>query len=621
MFKIISSLLRQFFFWMLIFAITRAVFLLYHINLLAVNHIPFSEAIGVFWHGLRLDIVGASYVLIFPFFLLFIQSIYSPKWLNYVNRIYTFLMLVVYSLITTAELGIYNEWKTKLTAKSLMYLDHPAEIYNSSQTATFFLLIFIFLGQIALGCFLYRKYFYRDLIWVRRSFVFSALFLILTPGFLLMGLRGGIQPIVIVQSDSYFSKHNILNLAATNSGYNIFHSIFENKKNMGKNPFAVFDEAKAKAVVKNLYAVQKDTTEFILKSKRPNIVFFLLESWTADFIESLGGLPGLTPGIAKMEKEGIMFTDFYPTGTRSEQGIASIFSGFPATPLTSVTIQPTKYGGLESFVKELENVGYSTSFYFGGELVYGNIKGYVYFNEFDRITEGYDFPSSVPRGKLGVHDADVFDRQLSEIGNDAQPFFSTVFTSSTHSPFDMHTKLEKLWDGKDQNLYLNSAIYADSCISEFFRKAKKEDWYSNTLFILTPDHSHVTYKNHNYYSPGYHHGFLLLYGDVLKDEFRGKRIETISSQVDIPKTILTQLGMEAASKFHWSKNLFNPYSKHFATISFEEGLGMIRPQGFIFYDGSKKRMMNTNIPEENQDSILLEEKSYLQVLFQEYLDL
>ena len=621
MYKIISSLLRQFFFWMLIFAIARAVFLLYHINLLVVNHIPFSEAIGVFWHGLRLDIVGASYVLIFSYFLLFIQSLYSPKWLNDVNRIYTFLMLVVYSLITTAELGIYNEWKTKLTAKSLMYLDHPAEIYNSSQTGTFFLLIFIFLAQIALGFFLYRKYFYRNLIGVKRNFIFSGLFLILTPGFLLMGLRGGIQPIVIVQSDSYFSKHNILNLAATNSGYNIFHSIFENKKNMGKNPFAVYAEAKAKAVVEDLYAVQKDTTEFILKNKRPNIVFLMLESWSADFIESLGGMPGLTPGIANMEKEGILFTDFYPTGTRSEQGIASILSGFPATPLTSVTIQPAKYGGLESMPKELEKVGYSTSFYFGGELVYGNIKGFVYFNQFDRITEGYDFPSDMPRGKLGVHDADVLDRQLSEIRSDKRPFFSMLFTSSTHSPFDMHTKLKKLWDGKDQNLYLNAANYADSCISEFFRKAKKEDWYSNTLFILTPDHSHVTYKNHNYYSPGYHHGFLLLYGDVLKDKYRGKRVGTISSQVDIPKTILTQLDVEAAKKFHWSKNLFNPYIKHFATISFEEGLGMIKPQGFIFYDGSKKRMMNTNIPEENQDSILLEEKSYLQVLFKEYLDL
>ncbi len=621
MFKIISSLLRQFVFWMLMFAIARGVFLLYHVNLLAANHIPFPEAMGVFWHGLRLDIVGASYVLIFPFFLLFVQSLYSPKWLNYINRFYTFLMLLLYSLITSAELGIYNEWKTKLTAKSLMYLDHPAEIYNSSQTGTFFLLIFIFLAQIALGYLLYQKYFYENLTWVKRNFVFSSLFLVLTPGFLLMGLRGGIQPIVIVQSDSYFSKHNILNLAATNSGYNIFHSIFENKKNMGKNPFAVYGEAKAKAVVENLYAVQKDTTEFILKAKRPNIVFLMLESWSADFIESLGGMPGLTPGIANMEKEGVMFTGFYPTGTRSEQGIASILSGFPATPLTSVTIQPSKYGGLESFVKELEKEGYSTSFYFGGELVYGNIKGYVYFNGFDRITEGYDFPGSVPRGKLGVQDADVFDRQLTEIGNDSRPFFSMLFTSSTHSPFDMHTKLQKLWDEKDQNLYLNSAIYADSCISEFFRKAKKEDWYSNTLFILTPDHSHVTYKNHNYYSPGYHHGFLLLYGDVLRDEFRGKRIGTISSQVDIPKTILTQLEMDAAGKFHWSKNLFNPYAKHFATISFEEGLGMIRPQGFVFYDGSKKRMMNTNIPEGDRDSILLEEQSYLQVLFQEYLDL
>ena len=621
MFKIIFSILKQFVFWMIIFAITRGVFLLYHTNLILGASIPLSETIAVFWHGLRLDVVGASYVMIFPFFLLVVQSLYSPKWLNYVNRVYTILMLVVYSLITTAELGIYSEWKTKLTAKAMMYLDHPAEIYNSSQTGTFFLLIFIFLAQIALGYFLYQKYFYRDLILVKRNFIFSFLFFIITPGFILMGLRGGLQPIVIVQSDSYFSKHNILNLAATNSGYNIFHSIFENKKNMGKNPFAVYGEAKAKAVVKDLYSVKKDTSNFILTTKRPNIVLILLESWTADFIESLGGMPGLTPGIADMEKEGVMFTGFYPTGTRSEQGISSIFSGFPAHPLTSVTIQPAKYGGLESMVKELKNVGYSTSFYFGGELVYGNIKGYVYFNEFDRITEGKDFPESVPQGKLGVHDADLFYRQLSEIGHDSRPFFSTMFTSSTHSPFDMPTKLQKLWDGKDQNLYLNSAVYADSCISEFFRKAKNEDWYSNTLFILTPDHSHVTYKNHNYFSPAYHHGFLLLYGDVLKDKYRGKRMSKIASQVDIPKTILTQLEIDAASKFHWSKNLFNPYTKPFATISFEEGLGMILPQGFIFYDGSKKRIMNTDLPKEKQDSILMKDNSYLQVLFQEYLDL
>ena len=621
MFKIIFSILRQFVFWMIIFALTRGVFLLYHTNLIVVGNIPLSEVFAVFWHGLRLDAVGASYVMIFPFFLLVIQSLYSPKWLNYINRVYTIFMLMVYSLITTAELGIYSEWKTKLTAKAMMYLDHPAEIYNSSQTGVFFMLIFIFLAQIALGYFLYQKYFYRDLILVKRNFVFSALFFLLTPGFLLMGLRGGTQPIVIVQSDSYFSKHNILNLAATNSGYNIFHSIFENKKNMGKNPFAVYDKEKAKAVVNDLYAISNDTTEIILTTKRPNIVLILLESWTADFIESIGGMPGLTPGIADMEKEGVMFTEFYPTGTRSEQGIASIFSGFPAHPLTSVTIQPTKYGGLESFVKELKTVGYSTSFYFGGELVYGNIKGYVYFNGFDRITEGKDFPESVPQGKLGVHDANVFDRQLSEIGKDSRPFFSTVFTSSTHSPFDMPTRLQKLWEGKDQNLYLNSAVYADSCITEFFRKAKKEDWYSNTLFIITPDHSHVTYKNHNYYSPGYHHGFLLLYGDVLKDEYRGKRIEKIASQVDIPKTILEQLEIDAASKFHWSKNLFNPNIKAFATISFEEGLGMIRPDGFVFYDEPKKRMMNTDLPEEKQDSALIEGKSYLQLLFQEYLDL
>lgn len=620
MFKIVSSLLRQFLFWILVFAIARGIFLLYHTNLIVGSHIPFAETLAVFWHSLRLDIVAVSYVLIFPCLLLLIQSIYSPIWMNSINRIYTLIILLVYSLITSAELGIYHEWKTKLNAKALMYLDHPAEIYNSSQTLSFFILIGIFIAQIAFCYFIYHKFFYKNLINVKRNYVFSVLFLLLTPGFLLMGLRGGLQPIVIVQSDSYFSKHNLLNLAATNSGYNIFHSIFENKKNMGKNPFTFYDGKKAIAVVENLYAVEKDTSIFILKNNRPNIVLFLLESWSADFIQSIGGMPDLTPGFDQMEKKGIMFTKFYPSGTRSEQGIASIFSGFPAHPLTSVTIQPTKYGGLKSFVKKLDDIGYKTSFYFGGQLVYGNMKGYVYYNEFDRITEEMDFPDHIRRGKLGVHDADLFNKQLSEIGNDGQPFFTTVFTSSTHSPFDMHTRIKKLWDEKDQNLYLNSAIYADSCISDFFKKARKEDWYSNTLFIFTTDHSHVTYKNHNYFSPGYHHGFLLLYGDVLKEEYKGKQMDDIASQVDIPKTILTQLEVDA-SDFKWSKNLFNPNIQHFASISFEEGIGWIRPEGFLFYDGPKNRMMNTNLPKTEQDSLLMEGKSYLQVLFQEYLDL
>ena len=145
--QILLALGKQFIFWLLFFAFERTLFLVFNSNLLTAENIPITEIPGAYWYSLHLDFAMACYILFIPYVFLLVQSVYSPPWLNLINKVYTAIILVAYSLITTAELGIYSEWKTKLPYKALLYLKHPSELFNSTTTGNFLLLILLFTGN------------------------------------------------------------------------------------------------------------------------------------------------------------------------------------------------------------------------------------------------------------------------------------------------------------------------------------------------------------------------------------------------------------------------------------------------------------------------------------------
>lgn len=617
--KIFASLLRQVVFWMCFFLLSRTFFLLYNIKLIRAEGIGFVEAIASYWHAIPLDFATTCYLIIFSFILLIIQSFYKASWLNAVNKVYTFTAIILFSLLTTAELGIYPEWKTKLPFKALMYLENPTEVYNSASTFLFFILIIVFIVQTMIGWLAYKRFFYVNINKAPKNFIYTLLFIIISFPIIILGGRGGWQQIPINQSESYYSNHQVLNLASVNSAFNFSISIIENYKNFEANPYSFYDINLARQEVKKLYETPKDTTIKILTTDRPNVVLIILESWSADLIESLGGKPGITPEFHKLEEKGILFTNLYATGPRSEQAMGSIFAGFPAHPISSVTVQPEKFAKLNTITKTLINQGYHTSFYFGGQLRYGNIKGFILYNGFKKIIEHNDFGKNVIRGKLGVHDEFVLSRQLSDLNNEKEPFFSSLFTLSTHSPYDQPMKNVLTW-GENENNYINSAYYTDRCLGEYFAEAQKQPWYKNTLFIIVADHSHNSYKNWSFTTPAYHKIPMLFYGEVIKKQYRGTKIKRLSNQSDLAATLLNQLNLDS-SPFVWSRNLLNPYAPEFAYYSFEEGLGWIRPEGHFVYEARVNHFSEDSLPEASKDSIKKEGKSFLQVLFQEYMDL
>ncbi len=621
MWKQIKSLGAMLLYWMLLFQIIRLVFMLFYGQSVLQTEAGFAEILQTFPAALKLDFATACYFSVFPFLLISIEPWFKKgNAIRSIKRYYTGLLSLAYTLTLGGDLGLYAEWKTKLSYKALLYLEHPTEVYNSASTGIFLVSLLIITALMFAFHHLYKRI--ADTSTGQAKHWWSPLiFLLFVPPFMVLGMRGGLQEIPINQSQSYFSKHEILNHAAVNNMFNLYISYFENREFQNENPYQFFTAEEAKNRTEGLFKYEKDTTVQILSTQRPNIVLLILESWSGDLIESLGGEGGITPEFAKLEKDGLLFTNIYASGSHSEQGMAAIFSGFPAHAYTSVTVQPDKYPKLPSLTQELMDAGYFSSFYFGGQLIYGNIKSYIIFNGFDRIREVYDFDDDLPRGKLGIHDEYTLDAMARELQNDPQPFFASLFTVSSHSPYD-HPKVDAIdWGGKEQS-YLNSVYYADSSLGQFFQKARQMDWYSNTLFILVADHSHNSYRNWSRHSAEWQHIPLLFYGDVLKKEYRGKQNSILASQTDLASSLLHQLHLDKG-KFPYSRNLFNPYTKQFAywELTGIPGTGWRTPTTSMTYDHRSKTFRRLEPPKEQQDSMIQDAKAFMQHIFQEYLDL
>ncbi|MFQ5335864.1 MAG: LTA synthase family protein, partial [Flavobacteriales bacterium] len=321
--------IRQFLFWMLYFQLGRLAFVLFNLRAIMASA-DASDLFGIFWHSIYLDTSATCYIMAFPFVLLLLQSLLKLRLLNTVNLIYSFLVIFLIALITSSELPLYREWGIKLHYKALEYLYHPSEILRTAKNSDIIIGVLLIVIQSIFAWYLYLKFIHRRFILQQRNYAVSAAFLLITPPLIAIGLRGGLQQIPINQSDVYFSKSNVVNLAAVNSAWNLAHSIEQNKFYMDNNPYIWYPVSEAERIVSDLHRISSDSTERILRVPRPNIVLIILESWSADLVAALGGEHGITPRFDTLAKSGFLFTNCYASGDRSDQGMAALLSGFPA---------------------------------------------------------------------------------------------------------------------------------------------------------------------------------------------------------------------------------------------------------------------------------------------------
>lgn len=621
MIKSLIFFARFYLFWLLFFFLDRIIFT--GVFLPGLPKGSLMETLAVFYHGLRLDLAMTAYLAAIPLLFLVISYGVFPRktrltWI----KAYNTLFIILCSLIGVINLNIYREWGTKINARAIGFaFNTPREAMASSAAIPVFSNL-LFLALLLTAGLLMNKWIVRKLerpdispLWARIAFG------ILLTGFNFLIIRGGIGVSPNNQSMAYYSDKLILNHAAVNTEWNLVADLLKSKHTQS-NPFVYYPQPEAARLVRELYAVKKDTTIRLLNTSRPNVVLFIIESFTADLTRTLGNEPGITPAFDSLVRQGVLFSKIYAAGNRTDKGFIGSLAGQATIANENMVKWTDKTEKLPSLSRDFYQKGYQTSFFYGGQSEFDNYKAFVLSHDFESLTDKSSFKAADMNSKWGAFDGVVFNRQLRELNKGKQPFFSTVLTLTNHEPFELPGRY-RFGSGDNLARFKSTAYYTDSCINDFLKQAKKQPWYSQTLFIFVADHGHILPKGREeIYIPERYHIPLLFYGDVIKKEYRGKIYDKVGSQTDIAATLLHQLDMDAG-KYRWSKNLMNPETKPFAFFSWDNGMGFIDNRQCVTFDNVGKMILYNDHPEDKNGTgqLLKTAKSYLQEVYQVFLDL
>lgn len=615
-----------FMYWLLIFSFQRILFIGYHVNEIPKNT-GLLSCLMVFLYSFRLDLSTIAFLAPLYIIIKSIQISYSTRWLNILLKslIYTYVFLV--SFIHSGEVIAYYEWGHKLTSRVFMHLAMPDEVVRTADGSSIFHFTLLLLIELSVAFLLLRKV--KSIIdspsHEKPTTLFPYLKSIAT---IFVGLpiclilaRGGVQQIPINIDAAYFSKHQILNDVSVNSCYFFGNSfVLYNKSDASEHLPKITPQA-AQLEINRLFAFNREHENNFISEARPNIVIIILEGWSANAMGSIKPCKTATPNFDNLAKEGLLFTKIYATNTTSEIGNTSIFAGYPSIPETAISLYPEKHRNLPTINEKLQNKGYSTHYLFSGDLKYGNIKGFLMEHHFDELEDEADFPKELKRGKLNYYDQDLYTLLLKKISVTKSPFLHCAFTGSTHSPYDYPLLKKNPFSGEEDN-YLNSMVYADQCLGDFITKSKKTSWYKNTIFVVVSDHGHASPGINSPFETAFFNIPMLIFGEPIIKEYRGKKINKIGSQADLAATLLHQLHMDS-KEFLYSKDLMSPNAHEFAFYSTIRGYGYINPLGNIRYNFDAKKFTTSNgLTNQGKFSTLRESEACFYVFFKhfEHLD-
>lgn len=594
--QFLYTFLKLLLFWILIFDFQRILFSIHLWEKL--EGISVTEWLLSFVYSFRLDLATAGALTILPWLVFAVWQNHPQKWTKRLFYAVVLAEVLLVALVHSGEINAYGEWNHKLTSRVFMHLGNPDEVVRTADSGMTFWYIVYLLIEGFVGWKLLRWMF--PLLTAHRAqnpwinLAASVLFFAFGGAFSFLFLRGGLQPIPININAAMYSKNPVTNDISVNSLYFFAKSYLMYNRIDIDAYMPKIDPNRAKQLYAGMNDYPREHDRYFLTKKRPNIVVVVLESWTADAISCLSSTEGSTPNFDKLAREGVLFSQVHAVSGTSEIGNAAIFSGFPALPEVSITMQPEKHRKIRSLNQDLKSVGYRSHYLFSGDLKYGNIGGYFLDHGFDVVKDENDFPAGIKRGKLNYYDADLYRFFLKEINQTKEPFLHCAFTGSTHSPYDHPQTGKQPFRGVEEN-FMNSIVYADACLGSFIRSAKKQPWFDNTLFVFVADHGHASPLNQNPSSSAYNRIPLLFWGNVVDKAYRGKTIETLGSQADLAATLLYQMGLSCEG-YPWSKDLMNPSVPEFALHTITRGYGWIVPSGNYTYQMQTNFWVEDNLP-------------------------
>jgi phosphoglycerol transferase MdoB-like AlkP superfamily enzyme len=576
------------------------------------KELTFQEVTGIYISGMKLDISASTYILIFPFLLTFAGIFLHSKIFRFLINWYTYILIVIVSFIVIVDMELYKYWGFRLDTSPLIYINTPKEMLASVEwfiiVKQLIILILLLVNVIFFFGFFLNPIFKKINTgsWIE-ALVYLPLFVSL-----IIPLRGGVGLAPLNTGTAYFSNNEFANHSAINVLWNVGYSITESEKL--KNPYIVFTNDEAKKEMSSLIKTNSNASINLLKVKRPNILIIMIESFTAKLIPALGGLDSVTPCFNKLVHEGILFKNFYSSGVRSDKGIVAVISGFPAQPMNSIMKFPDKTQSLPFITKDVQNFGYRSAYYYGGNIDFVSMRSYLTNAKFNKIISMSDFPASEYNAKWGVHDHIMFNRLKQDIDTAANPFLYVFFTLSSHEPFDVPMKT--VIPGNDgDHKFMNSMYYTDSCLGDFICKAKKTSWWNNTLIVITADHGALMIHNTPAYEPIRFLIPMLWTGGAIA--VKDTSIKTIGSQTDIALTLLDQLNIKPQQNYYYSRDILDNSNKGFAYFAFNNGFGLITDTCKVTFDYTQQKVkVSTGVGDK---ALLRKGKAFLQLLYDDFM--
>lgn len=563
---------------------------------------------GAWWrvmlHGLPLDFSLAGYFTLIPALLLISTCWTGRSWPRRAAKVFFAVAAALMSVVCVVDLGLYEYWGFRLDATPLFYFFSSPK--DALASAPWTLIVGGLAGMGVLGVALYLL-FSRTLLRRRltnqrekrgkgAAWRTTAMLTVLA-GLLFIPIRGGVTVSTMNVGQVYFSENMRLNHAAINPLFSLMESLSK-QKDFGQQ-YRFMDASRADALFRTLQdpearAVAQGATNRtaptggemaadtanLLRVERPNVVIVILESFSAKLMGSLGGRKDVAVNLDRLAAEGLLFTHFYANSFRTDRGLVSILSGYPAQPTTSLMKYPHKTQSIPSICQSLRRVGYDATYYYGGDADFTNMRSYLTSSGYGRLVSDHDFPVGERLSKWGVHDHLVLQRALADIREyrSAAPTLRVVQTSSSHEPFDVPYK-------RLSNPRLNAFAYTDSCVGRFVDALRAGADWDKTLVVLVADHQGAWPEHMDNLSPERYEIPLILTGGALR---RKGQVATYGSQADIAATLLGAMHLPHGD-FKFSKDLFNAESPHFAFFTCPDALGMVTTENCVVYDNEAGR--------------------------------
>lgn len=589
-----QRLLRLFgvyFVTVIIFILQRPVFILWNHNLF--SNTGLVDMFSVIWHGLPLDFSLAGYICVIPSLIILLSVWFSGKWMSMILHIYFAVISGIIAVISVVDLILYEYWGFRLDTTPFFYfLSGPKDALASVSGWMIFAGIIVMLIY---GWLLYEAYssvFIKPLS-TPLSKGWTTAFLLLTTVLLFIPIRGGFTVSTMNTGKVYFSQNQRLNHAAINPLFSLIESC--SRAGDFKSQYRFMEASQADAIFKemldvrisgrtttsNKAAINDSTDIYLFNTSRPDIILVIMESFSNHLMGELGGLKDVAVNLDSISRTGILFTNFYANSFRTDRGLVSILSGYPAQPTASIMKHTAKTASLPSISSALKKKGYDSRYYYGGDADFTNMRSYLVSSGFEKIISDVDFPISERASKWGAPDHALFNRFIEDYKNEnsRMPRYRVIQTSSSHEPFEVPFK-------KLDNMRLNAFAYTDSCIGAFIRELSEMPQWKNTVVIFVADHLGCYPENIDNLRENRYRIPLIISGGAVKAPMH---IDTYGSQQDIAATLLAQLGIEH-DEFKFSKDIMNRRNPHFAFFTVPDAVGYADDKNAVIFDNQSSRV-------------------------------